>query len=117
MAAGIHGDSFGTPTMTGSLVGGNLVLWTAEAGTASSVHWRATGTRHVLRFIQLRLTRYDIVAGPIPASGWNQSSELRLHHGAGWESRELRTEVEIGRMENHLRFGRANRCPTPTFKF
>ena len=30
VTAGIHGDMFGTPQMTGSLEEGNLVLWTAD---------------------------------------------------------------------------------------
>jgi len=32
VSAGIHGDFFGTPLMTGSLAAGNLVLWTADSG-------------------------------------------------------------------------------------
>ena len=106
-AAGIHGDFFGTPLMTGSLATGDLVLWTADSGMAVPA---ATGTlgpnTHVGDYNCV--FRYDIGSGPIPASGWNNPPNYAYTVGLSGIA-ELRPEIEIGQDGKIIAgFGRAN---------
>jgi hypothetical protein len=106
VAAGIHGDPFGTPTITGSLAEGNLTLWTAEGrltapATATLGPGTAAGDANCV-------FRYDIGAGPIPTSGWsnppNYAYTMGLQGIPG-----LRTEMDIAPDGKIIcGFGRAN---------
>jgi hypothetical protein len=103
VAAGIHGDFFGTPLMTGSLAEGNLVLWTADSGmpapaTATLGPGTSAGSYNCL-------FRYDIGAGPLP---WNQPPNYAYTLGLDGIA-ELRTEIDLGRDGKIIGgFGRAN---------
>jgi len=106
VAAGIHGDPFGTPEITGSLAEGNLVLWTAEGrlpapATATLGPGTAPGDANCV-------FRYDIGAGPIPASGWNNPPNYAYTMGLQGIP-GLRTEMDLapdGKII--IGFGRAN---------
>jgi Immunoglobulin I-set domain len=109
IAAGIHGDMFGTPIMTGSLANSNLVLWTADsgmavpAGTTPSPQCGDGGATTVGMYNCIY--RYDIGAGPLP---WTNSPNFGYSMGLNGIA-ELRTEVEIGKDGKIIAgFGRAN---------
>ena len=109
IAAGIHGDFFGTPLMTGSLAASNLVLWTADsgmavpAGTTPSPQCGDGGATTVGMYNCIY--RYDIGAGPLP---WTNSPNFGYSMGLAGIA-ELRTEVEIGKDGKIIAgFGRAN---------
>jgi len=105
--AGIHGDMFGTPTMTGSLATGDLVLWTGDSGMGVPAATATLGPNtHIGDFNCV--FRYDIGAGPIPASGWNNPPNYAYTVGLSGIA-ELRSEVEIGKDGKIIAaFGRAN---------
>jgi hypothetical protein len=114
-AAGIHGDMFGTPHMTGSLADGNLVLWTADSGMAvpnatiapsivlppfsgDSGHATSRGDFNCI-------FRYDIGSGPLP---WNQPPNYAYCMGLAGIG-ELRTEMTLGNDGKIIAgYGRAN---------
>ena len=102
-AAGIHGDFFGTPLMTGSLAAGNLVLWTADPGMAvpsGTTCGPGTGIGDYNCAF-----RYDIGSGPLP---WNQKPNYAYTVGLQGIA-ELRPEVDIGTDGKIIcGFGRAN---------
>jgi hypothetical protein len=107
-AAGIHGDMFGTPAMTGSLAAGNLVLYTADSGMA--VPSAAIAPNLVLGPGTYRgsyncILRYNIGSGPLP---WNHPPDYA--YTVGLDSiAELRTDVDIGKDGKLIcGFGRAN---------
>ena len=109
IAAGIHGDFFGTPIMTGSLAASNLVLWTGDpgmpvpAGTTPSPQCGDGGSTVV--GMNNCIYRYDIGAGPLP---WTNSPNFAYSMGLAGIA-ELRTEVEIGKDGKIIAgFGRAN---------
>jgi hypothetical protein len=103
VAAGIHGDFFGTPVMTGSLAGGNLVLWTADSGmsapaTATLGPGTTVGSYNCI-------FRYDIGSGPLP---WNSPPNYAYTMGLDGIP-ELRTEMTLGKDGKIIAgFGRAN---------
>jgi hypothetical protein len=107
-AAGIHGDMFGTPTMTGSLAAGNLVLYTADSGMA--VPSAVIAPNLVLGPGTYRgsyncIFRYNIGSGPLP---WNHPPDYAYTVGLDGIP-ELRTEVEVGKDGKIIcGFGRAN---------
>jgi hypothetical protein len=110
-AAGIHGDEFGTPLMTGSLANSNLVLWTADPGmgvpnsTIAPALVLGPGTS---RGSFNCLYRYDIGAGPIPATGWTNPPNYAYTLGLDGIA-ELRPEIDIGKDGKIIGgFGRAN---------
>jgi len=106
-AAGIHGDMFGTPTMTGSLATHDLVLWTADSGMGVPAATTALGPNTHVGDANC-IFRYDIGSGPIPASGWNTPPNYAYTLGLSGIA-ELRTEVEIGKDGKIIAgFGRAN---------
>ena len=109
IAAGIHGDFFGTPLMTGSLAASNLVLWTADpgmavpAGTTPSPQCGDGGPTTVGMYNCIY--RYDIGAGPLP---WTNSPNFGYSMGLAGIA-ELRPEVDIGKDGKIIAgFGRAN---------
>jgi hypothetical protein len=109
IAAGIHGDFFGTPLMTGSLAASNLVLWTADpgmpvpAGTTPSPQCGDGGATTVGMYNCIY--RYDIGAGPLP---WTNSPNFGYSMGLAGIA-ELRPEVDIGKDGKIIAgFGRAN---------
>jgi Immunoglobulin I-set domain len=104
IAAGIHGDFFGTPLMTGSLANSNLVLWTADpgmpvpSGTANLGPNTAANQNNCIY-------RYDIGAGPLP---WTNSPNYAYTVGLSGIA-ELRPEVDLGKDGKIIAgFGRAN---------
>ncbi|PYI84009.1 MAG: hypothetical protein DME26_13880, partial [Verrucomicrobia bacterium] len=103
VAAGIHGDFFGTPLLTGSLAQSNLVLWTADSGmaapgTATLGPGTAAGSYNCI-------FRYDIGAGPLP---WNSPPNYAYTMGLDGIP-ELRTEMTLGKDGKIMAgFGRAN---------
>jgi Immunoglobulin I-set domain len=108
IAAGIHGDFFGTPLMTGSLANSNLVLWTADPGmgvpnsTLAPDLLLGPGTS---RGSFNCLFRYDIGAGPLP---WTNSPNYAYTLGLD-SIAELRTEIDLGKDGKIIGgFGRAN---------
>lgn len=102
-AAGIHGDFFGTPLMTGSLAAGNLVLWTADPGMAVPAG-TTTGPGTSIGSYNC-LFRYDIGSGPLP---WNNKPNYAYTVGLDGIA-ELRPEVDIGKDGKIIAgFGRAN---------
>jgi hypothetical protein len=102
-AAGIHGDFFGTPLMTGSLAAGNLVLWTADSGMGVPAG-TTTGPGTSVGSYNC-VFRYDIGSGPLP---WNQKPNYAYTVGLDGIA-ELRPEVDIGKDGKIIAgFGRAN---------
>jgi hypothetical protein len=102
-AAGVHGDLFGTPTTTGSIATGDLVLWTFDPGLGvPSGTTLGPGTSvgsYNCAF------RYDIGAGPLP---WTNSPNYAYTMGLDGIA-ELRTEGDIGKDGKIIcGFGRAN---------
>ncbi|MEI9961823.1 MAG: hypothetical protein WDM76_12030 [Limisphaerales bacterium] len=103
-----HANSFGTPFVSGSIAGGDLVVWIADPNLA--VPSAAAAPDLVLGPGTSRgsfncLYRYDIGAGPLPWGGLpNYAYTLGLDGIAN-----LRTEVEIGADGKIIGgFGRAN---------
>src|ERR1051325_11103165 len=85
VAAGIHGDLFGTPLLTGSPASNTLVLWTADSGMAApATATKGPGT-HTGDYNCL--FRYNIGSGPLP---WNQPPDYAYSMGLGGFP-ELRT--------------------------
>jgi hypothetical protein len=102
-AAGIHGDMFGTPLMTGSLAASNLVLWTGDSGMATPAGTTLGPGTSVGSYNCL--FRYDIGAGPLP---WTNSPNYSYTLGLDGIP-ELRTEIELGKDGKIIgAFGRAN---------
>ena len=102
-AAGIHGDFFGTPMMTGSLAEGNLVLWTADSGMATPASTTLGPGTSVGSYNCI--FRYDIGSGPLP---WNSPPNYSYTMGLDGIP-ELRTEMTLGKDGKIIAgFGRAN---------
>ena len=103
VAAGTHGGLFGTPLITGSIAGNDLVLWTADANmgapaTATLGPGTSPGSFNCIY-------RFDIGAGPLPWSrGPNYAYTMGLDGIPG-----LRTEMTLGKDGKIIAgFGRAN---------
>ena len=104
IAAGIHGDFFGTPLMTGSLANSNLVLWTADPGMPVPSGTTNFGPNTALNQNNC-LYRYDIGAGPLP---WTNSPNYAYTVGLSGIA-ELRPEVDLGKDGKIIAgFGRGN---------
>lgn len=102
-SAGIHGDFFGTPLITGSLAEGNLVLWTADSGMAVPPG-TTTGPGTSVGSYNC-VFRYDIGSGPLP---WNSPPNYAYTMGLDGIP-ELRTEMTLGKDGKVIcGFGRAN---------
>lgn len=102
-AAGIHGDLFGTPLLTGSLAASNLVLWTADSGMATPAGTTLGPGTSVGSYNCL--FRYDIGAGPLP---WTNPPNYSYTLGLDGIP-ELRTEMDLGKDGKIIGgFGRAN---------
>lgn len=101
--AGIHGDMFGTPVMTGSLAASNLVLWTFDSGMAAPAGTTLGPGTSVGSYNCA--FRYDIGAGPLP---WTNKPNFAYTMGLDGIA-ELRTEGDIG-MDGKIicGFGRGN---------
>ena len=110
-AAGIHGDFFGTPLMSGSLAQSNLVLWTADSGMqvpgtniAPSLVLGPGTSRGSFSCIY----RYDIGSGPLPSTGWTNPPNFAYTLGLD-SIAELRTEIDLGKDGKIITgFGRGN---------
>ena len=103
VTAGTHGGQFGTPLITGSIAGGNLVLWTADAnlpapGTATLGPGTSPGSYNCIY-------RFDIGAGPLPWTGApNYAYTVGLDGIPG-----LRVEMTLGKDGKIIgAIGRAN---------
>jgi hypothetical protein len=105
--AGIHGDGRGTPMAFGSLAQGNLTLWVPDSGMGVPAAVPTLGPNtHVGDFNCVY--RYDIGAGPIPATGWPNPPNYAYTVGLSGIA-ELRPEVEIGQDGKIIAaFGRGN---------
>lgn len=90
-AAGLHGDFFGTPLLTGSLASSNLVLWTADSGMATPAGTTLGPGTSVGSYNCL--FRYDIGAGPLP---WTNPPNYSYTLGLDGIP-ELRTEIDLGK--------------------
>jgi len=102
-AAGIHGNIFGTPLLTGSLAASNLVLWTADPGMATPAGTTLGPGTSVGSYNCL--FRYDIGAGPLP---WTNQPNYSYTVGLDGIP-ELRTEIELGKDGKIIgAIGRAN---------
>ena len=101
--AGIHGDMFGTPYMTGSLSNGNLVLWTFDSGMAVPSGTTLGPGTSVGSYNCV--FRYDVGAGPLP---WTNKPNYAYTMGLDGIA-ELRTEGDIGKDGKIIcGFGRGN---------
>lgn len=107
-AAGVHGDMFGTPLMTGSLAQGNLVLWTGDGGMAvpngvldpAITLGPGTGVGYFNN-----IYRYDIGAGPLP---WNHPPNYAYSVGLSGIA-ELTVDLDLGKDGKIIaEFGRSN---------
>jgi hypothetical protein len=106
-SAGIHGDMFGTPLITGSLAASNLVLWTADGGMAARAGNNTNGALGpgTSAGSYNCVFRYDIGAGPLP---WNKGPNYAYTVGLDGLP-DLRVEVELGKDGKIMAgFGRAN---------
>ena len=110
-AAGIHGDFFGTPLMSGSLAQSNWVLWTADSGmqvpTTNLAPNLVLGPGTSIGSFNC-VYRYDIGAGPLPSTGWNNPPNYAYTLGLDGIG-ELRTEIDLGKDGKIITgFGRGN---------
>ena len=103
VAAGTHGGLFGTPLITGSIAGGDMVLWTADAnlsapGTATLGPGTSPGSFNCIY-------RFNIGSGPLPWTGApNYAYTMGLDGIPG-----LRAEMTLGVDGKIIAgFGRAN---------
>ena len=103
IAAGSHGELFGSPIMTGSLATSNLVVWTGDdtlPAPATAILGPNTGVGNVNC-----IYRYDIGAGPLP---WTNAPNYAYTEGLSGIA-TLRTELELGKDGKIIAgFGRAN---------
>jgi hypothetical protein len=79
IAAGVHGRSFGRPIVNGSIAGGDMVMWVADA----SLPVDANGANTTLGYNAApgnvnNLVRYTIGAGPLP---WTNPPDLAMTLG------------------------------------
>ncbi|MFO1515141.1 MAG: immunoglobulin domain-containing protein [Verrucomicrobiota bacterium] len=106
--AGIHGDLFGCGIMKGSLAQGNLVLYTFDSGMGAPQDTNCIKGPLTSPGSFNNVFRYDIGAGPIPASGWNKRPDYAYTYGLDGIA-ELRTEGDVGNDGKvYCAFGRAN---------
>lgn len=103
VTAGTHGGLFGTPIITGSIAGGNLVLWTGDANlpapaSATMGPGTSPGSYNCVY-------RFDIGAGPLPWAGApNYAYTVGLDGIQG-----LRVEMTLGKDGKIIgAIGRAN---------
>jgi hypothetical protein len=103
--AGIHGDMFGTPFMTGSLATSNLVLYTFDSGMAAPSDTNCIKGPLTSPGSYNNVYQYNIGAGPLP---WNKRPDFAYTMGLDGIA-ELRTEGCIGKDGKIIcGYGRAN---------
>ncbi len=98
-ADGIHGQIFGEPVVTGSIAGGNLVLWTADlsmpvdaAGSNTTVGYATAAGDYN------NVYRYTIGSGPLP---WSNAPDLAVNSQLpGIEG--LDEDVDIGTQTGNI---------------
>jgi hypothetical protein len=102
-AAGIHGQIFGEPVVTGSIAGGNMVLWTAD----DCLYVDEAGSNTTLGFNTFagdfnNVNSYTIGAGPLP---WGNAPDLSVTLGLsslGYPSYTLDIDVDIGSQTGNI---------------
>jgi len=93
IAAGIHGDISGAPRVTGSLAGGNLVLYTADAALGP---------------VYNSINKYVIGSGPLPYS----NAPVQLGNTGLGSIAELNSDMALG--ADGKVFGNLNRASSFT---
>ncbi len=106
--AGIHGDFFGCAIMKGSLAAGNLELYTFDSGMGVPADTNCIKGPLTFQGSFNCVFKYNIGAGPIPASGWNKRPDYAYTMGLDGIA-GLRTEGDVGNDGKvYCAFGRGN---------